>query len=488
MMKQLQHLLDGLSIKRIYGDPAIAIAALAIDSREVSEGTLFMAQKGTLTDGHLYIEKAITSGAKAILCETLPTDLKEGICYIEATNTQILAGPIASAFYDHPSRGMKVVGVTGTNGKTTVATLLHGLFTALGYHCGLLSTVRNMIGEQGVPATHTTPDPISLQKLLREMADQGCAYAFMEVSSHAIHQHRTDGIFFTGGIFTNITHDHLDYHKTFDEYINVKKSFFDHLDKTAFALTNVDDKRGNVMLQNTSALRKTYSLKNPADFKGKIVSDTLDGIEMNIDKIDVHFRLSGHFNAYNILAVYGSACLMGIDKVEALSALSNLQGPAGRFETYRSPIQHILGIIDYAHTPDALLNVLATIKKAEGGHQILTVVGCGGDRDKSKRPVMAQVACELSDKVILTTDNPRSEDPEKILDDMEAGLGVAQKRKTLRITDRKEAIKTACLLAGTGDVLLIAGKGHETYQEVMGVRHHFDDKETLLETFRLLEK
>jgi len=395
---------------------------------------------------------------------------------------------MAHNFYGQPSEKIRLVGVTGTNGKTTVATLLYKLFSALGHTCGLISTVENHIGAEVVPATHTTPDPVSLQALFRKMADAGCSHVFMEVSSHAIHQHRIAGIRFDGGIFTNITHDHLDYHATFDEYIRVKKLFFDGLDKQAFALTNADDKRGMVMLQNTKAERKTYSLRIPADFKGKVLENELDGLQMNINKTDVHFRLSGLFNAYNLLAVYGAAELMGEDKMEVLALLSNMKGAPGRFETYRSVNERILGIIDYAHTPDALLNVLATIKQFGGQRQLITVVGCGGDRDKTKRPVMAEVACEHSDKVILTSDNPRSEDPEAILNDMESGLSFGQKKKTLRITDRREAIKTACSLAHEDDVILVAGKGHETYQEVKGVRHHFDDKEVLQEMFALLEK
>jgi len=384
---------------------------------------------------------------------------------------------------------MKVVGVTGTNGKTTVATLLYKLFEQLGYKCGLISTVQNHIHNEVVPSTHTTPDSISVQSLLAKMADAGCSHVFMEVSSHAIHQKRIAGIDFTGAIFTNITHDHLDYHKTFDEYIRVKKKFFDDLSSKAFAVTNADDKRGMVMLQNTEAAKNTYSLKMPATFKGKVLENNLSGLVMNVDNHEAHFRMIGTFNAYNLLAVYGCAVLLGEDKMNILALLSNLHGAAGRFETYMSDNEKVLGIIDYAHTPDALINVLATINQLRTkGQQLITVVGCGGDRDSAKRPIMAEVACEHSDKTILTSDNPRSEDPEQILNEMEAGLSFAQRRKALRISDRKEAIKTACTLAQPEDIILVAGKGHETYQEIKGVRYPFDDREVLKQNFELLNK
>lgn len=487
-MKQLKELLPFIKTKQVIGNTDVQIDALTIDSRKAGKGSLFFAQKGTLTDGHKYIDQVIEAGAIAIVCEELPAHLKETVVYVQVADVAAITGILAAAFYDQPSAGMKVIGVTGTNGKTTVATLLHKLFQALGYKCGLVSTVQNHIGDTIVPATHTTPDAVSLQGLFRLMADEECDFVFMEVSSHAIHQHRIAGIDFDGGIFTNITHDHLDYHGTFDEYIRVKKMFFDQLGKHAFALTNADDKRGMVMLQNTAAERKTYSLRIPADFKGKVLENDLDGLQMTVNKTDVHFRLSGLFNAYNLLAVFGAAELLGEDKMEVLALLSDMRGAAGRFDTYRSPKERILGIVDYAHTPDALLNVLATIKQFGGQRQVITVIGCGGDRDKTKRPLMAQVACEHSDRVILTSDNPRSEDPEAILNDMESGLTFAHKRKVLRITDRREAIKTACSLAQEDDVLLVAGKGHETYQEIKGVKHHFDDKEILLEVFELLGK
>jgi len=487
-MKTLQELLSNIKTLQVIGSNDVEVHGLIIDSRKAAAGFLFFAQKGTQTDGHSFIPQVIAAGVKVIVCEVLPEEQKADVTYVKVENVAAVIGTVATAYFDYPSEGMKVVGVTGTNGKTTVATLLYKLFQQLGYTCGLISTVQNHIGDTIVASTHTTPDAISIQSLFRQMADAGCTHVFMEVSSHAIHQHRIGGIDFDGGIFTNITHDHLDYHATFDEYIRVKKLFFDGLHKHAFAITNVDDKRGLVMLQNTAAARKTYSLRVPADYKGKVLENDLDGLQMNINKVDVHFRLSGLFNAYNLLAVYGAAVMLGEDSMEVLAKLSDMRGAAGRVDTYRSTNERVLGIIDYAHTPDALLNVLATIKQFGGERQIITVVGCGGDRDKTKRPIMAEVACEHSNKVILTSDNPRSEDPEVILNEMESGLSYAHKKKVIRITDRREAIKTACSLAQEDDVILIAGKGHETYQEIKGVKHHFDDKEVLLETFALLEK
>jgi UDP-N-acetylmuramoyl-L-alanyl-D-glutamate--2,6-diaminopimelate ligase len=408
---------------------------------------------------------------------------------VQVENSAAAAGYIAHNFFGHPTEKLKLVGVTGTNGKTTIATLLYKLFTALGYKCGLLSTVENKIGEKVLPATHTTPDPISLNQLLRQMTDEGCTHAFMEVSSHAIHQHRITGLEFAGGLFSNITHDHLDYHKTFDEYIRVKKAFFDSLPSSAFAISNADDKRGAVMLQNTHAKKHFYSLKMMAEYKGKIIENTLSGLVMNINDQEVHFRLIGEFNAYNLLAVFGAAISMNEDKHEVLRNLSVLTGAEGRFDYTISPKDRIIAIVDYAHTPDALLNVLATIKKLKKGfEQVITVVGCGGDRDRTKRPVMAQVSVEYSDRVILTSDNPRSEDPAAIIKDMEDGLPVAAKRKYLSIVDRKEAIKTAISLAKPEDIVLIAGKGHEKYQEIKGVKHHFDDKEIVSMMFEELDR
>lgn len=488
-MKTLSDILIRTSPVQVQGATAIEVGSLCIDSRKVTTGSVFIAVPGTLSDGHQFIDKAIELGAVAIVCETMPAALQQDVAYIQVKSSALTAGIMADTFYDCPSQELKVIGITGTNGKTTTATLLYKLFEKLGHKCGLLSTVQNHIHDQVEIATHTTPDSISVHGLLRRMVDAGCTYAFMEVSSHAVHQHRIAGIYFAGGVFTNITHDHLDYHKTFDEYIRVKKTFFDELPADAFALTNADDKRGMVMLQNTKATKNTYSLRVPATIKGRVLENNLTGLVMNVDGQEAHFRMIGTFNAYNLLAVYGAAKLLGEDKMNILAELSGLHGAAGRFETYMSPNDKILGIVDYAHTPDALINVLATINQLRtNGQQLITVVGCGGDRDKAKRPIMAQVACEHSDKAILTADNPRSEDPEVILTEMEAGLTGPQKRKSLRITDRKEAIKVACSLAQPGDILLIAGKGHETYQEIKGVKHHFDDREILTETFETLNK
>ena len=488
-MHILRDILINLRVDKITGNQAMEVTGVCIDSRQVTTGCMFIAVRGTLSDGHAFIDKAIAQGASVIVCEQMPAELKVSITYVQVPDSAEAAGRIADAFYDFPSQEIKVVGITGTNGKTTTATLLYKLFEALGHKSGLLSTVQNHIHDKAVAATHTTPDAVSIHGLLRQMVDAGCTYAFMEVSSHAIHQHRIGGITFAGGIFTNITHDHLDYHKTFDEYIRVKKAFFDGLPPAAFALTNADDKRGMVMLQNTNAAKNTYSLRMPASVKGKVLENNLDGLVMAIDGEEAHFRLIGTFNAYNLLAVYGAATLLGQNKMDVLAVLSGLQGAAGRFETYLSPNDRVLGIVDYAHSPDALINVLATINQLrKDGQQLFTVIGCGGDRDKTKRPIMAQVACEHSDKAILTADNPRSEDPEQILNEMEAGLTAPQKRKSLRITDRREAIKVACTLAQPGDIVLVAGKGHETYQEIKGIKHHFDDREVLTEAFETLNK
>lgn len=473
----------------VQGDTSVAVSGICIDSRAVQQGSVFVAVSGTTVDGHNFIDKAISLGAAAVVCQRMPEVKVAGVVYVLVKDSTAATGLMADIFYGQPSRQMKVVGVTGTNGKTTTATLLYQLFEAMGHKCGLLSTVKNHIHTEVVPSTHTTPDAVSVHALLRRMADAGCTYAFMEVSSHAVHQHRIAGIDFAGGLFTNITHDHLDYHKTFDEYIRVKKMFFDGLPEGAFALTNIDDRRGMVMLQNTEARGFTYSLKAPADVKGKVLENNLSGLVMMVDGHEAHFRMIGTFNAYNLLAVYGAAKLLGEDPVQILAVLSGLHGASGRFETLVSPKDKILGIVDYAHTPDALINVLATINQLRtNGQQLITVVGCGGDRDTTKRPVMAQVVCEHSDKAVLTSDNPRSEDPEAILNDMEAGLTGVQKRKSLRITDRREAIKVACSLAQPGDVILVAGKGHENYQEIKGVKHHFDDKEVLTEVFETLNK
>lgn len=485
----LRDILYNVSIQAVHGNNDITVNELRIDSRAVSHGDVFIAIRGVHTDGHAYISKAIEQGAAAIVCETLPDTLQEQVCYVLVADSTAACGVMADNYYEHPSRNLQLVGVTGTNGKTTIATLLFRLYTQLGFKCGLLSTVQNQVGDTIIPATHTTPDAISLNALLARMVEEGCQYAFMEVSSHAVHQQRIAGLKFAGGIFSNITHDHLDYHKTFDEYIRVKKSFFDGLPNTAFALTNIDDKRGNVMLQNTKARKASYSLRSMAEFKGKILENNLTGLIMQIGEQEVHFRLIGEFNAYNLLAVYGAAVLLGQDKHTVLQALSNLQGAEGRFDYILSAKEKVMGIVDYAHTPDALLNVLATIKNLrKGNEQVITVVGCGGDRDRAKRPVMAQVAAEHSDRVILTSDNPRSEEPEAIIHEMEAGVPVHQKKKVLSITDRKEAIKTAMSLANPEDIILVAGKGHEKYQEIKGVKHPFDDKAVLQEMMKMMEK
>jgi len=487
-MQTLQDILYKVRLQQVVGSTNIAVSSIAIDSRKVEKGAVFVAIIGAQINGHVFIEKAIESGAVAIVCETMPALTLKNITYIEVKDTSEAVALMAHQFYGEPSKKVKLVGVTGTNGKTTVATLLFKLFTKLGYDCGLISTVQNQIGSTIILATHTTPDAVSLNKLLAQMVNEGCTHIFMECSSHAIHQKRIAGLQFTGALFSNITHDHLDYHKTFDEYIKVKKKFFDDLPSTAFAITNADDKRGMVMLQNTIAKKYSYSLKTMADFKGKILDNALSGLQMIVNEIEVHFRLIGEFNAYNLLAVYGAAICLGEDKQEVLTVLSMLTGAEGRFD-YVISNQQIIGIIDYAHTPDALENVLSTIKKLRKGYeQIITIVGCGGDRDKTKRPIMAQTACNLSDKVILTSDNPRSEEIADILKDMETGLDSAAKRKYISISDRKEAIKTAVSLAREEDIILVAGKGHEKYQDIKGVKYPFDDKAVLLEVFEMLGK
>jgi UDP-N-acetylmuramoyl-L-alanyl-D-glutamate--2,6-diaminopimelate ligase len=488
-VKKLSDILYKVRTVALSGNTDVEITDVQIDSRKVQKGSLFVAVKGVASDGHEFIDRSIEQGAVAIVCETMPSVLKDGISYVQTNSSSEAAGQIAHNFYDQPTQKLKLVGVTGTNGKTTIATLLYKLFTCLGYTSGLISTVENQIAGKVIPSTHTTPDPISLNALLKQMVDEGCAYAFMEVSSHAIHQRRIAGLEFAGAIFSNITHDHLDYHKTFDEYIKAKKAFFDDLPSSAFAITNMDDKRGNVMLQNTAAKKYAYSLQTMADFKGKILENSLTGLVMTINEHEVHFRLIGEFNAYNLLAVYGAAICLGENKEHVLQCLSNTTGAEGRFDYMISGKQKLIGIVDYAHTPDALVNVLATIKKLKHGHeQVITVVGCGGDRDKTKRPIMGEVACEHSDRVIFTSDNPRSEDPQQILNEMEATLSSAAKRKFLSIPDRKQAIKTAVNMAQPEDIVLIAGKGHEKYQEIKGVKYHFDDKEVLKEMFDLLGK
>ncbi len=487
-MQTLQDILYKVRLKQVIGNTNVLVTSIAIDSRKVVGGSVFVAIKGVHSDGHLFLNQAIESGAVAIVCEVIPVERTEGITYIEVKDSSEAVALMAHQFYGEPSRKVKLVGVTGTNGKTTIATVLYKLFTRLGYICGLVSTIQNIIGKEMIPATHTTPDAVSLNELLSLMVEKDCTYVFMECSSHAIHQNRIAGLQFAGGLFSNITHDHLDYHKTFDEYIKVKKKFFDDLPSTAFAITNSDDKRGMVMLQNTHAKKYTYSLRTMADFKGKILDNALTGLQMLVNEIEVHFRLIGEFNAYNLLAVYGAAICLEEDKFQVLTALSMLTGAEGRFD-YVISKSRIIGIIDYAHTPDALENVLSTIKKLKKGYeQVITVVGCGGDRDKTKRPIMAQTACNLSDKVILTSDNPRSEEIADILRDMEMGLDSAAKRKYISIADRKEAIKTAVSLAKDDDIILVAGKGHEKYQDIHGTKYPFDDKEVLRQVFELLDK
>lgn len=484
-MANLRDILYKVQLKAVYGTTDREISTICADSRKVVADACFVALRGTAVDGHMHIAAAIQAGASVVVCEKCPDAIENGITYIEVGNAAIALGWMAHNWAENPTASMKVVGVTGTNGKTTVATLLYQLFTGLGYTCGLISTVKYVIAGTEYPSTHTTPDAVSLALLLKQMKEQGCTHVFMESSSHAIHQYRMEGIVFAGGIFTNITHDHLDYHKTFDEYIRVKKAFFDHLPKNAFSISNLDDKRGTVMLQNTVANKYFYSLQSVADFKGKLIDNHLSGLHMLINEQEVNFRLIGEFNAYNLLAVYGAAICLGEDRQEVLTVLSNLTGAEGRFD-YQISKDGVIGIVDYAHTPDALLNVLQTVKKLrKGGERVITVVGCGGDRDKTKRPIMGLVACEHSDKVIFTSDNPRSEDAAQIIRDMEAELKVDHKRKFISIADRKEAIKTAVTLANPDDIILIAGKGHEKYQEIAGVRLPFDDKQILNESFEL---
>jgi len=485
----LQEILYKVRIRSVHGKLDVDVRDLQLDSRKVGKDSAFIAVKGTHTDGHQFIEAVSVAQPAAIICEIMPVHLKDEITYIQVENSAAASGLMAHNFFGQPSEKLKLVGVTGTNGKTTIVTLLYKLFSSLGYTCGMLSTVQNLIGNTVLAATHTTPDPITLNQLLHDMLKSGCTHVFMETSSHAIHQHRIDGLYYTGGIFSNITHDHLDYHKTFDEYIRVKKLFFDGLSSAAFAITNADDKRGEVMLQNTAASKYSYSLKTTADFKGKILENNLTGLVMLVNDQEVHFRLIGEFNAYNLLAVFGAAICLGEEKAEILRNLSVLSGAEGRFDYLISPKEKIVGIVDYAHTPDALENVLSTIHKLrKNDERIITVVGCGGDRDKMKRPVMGEVACQLSDRVVFTSDNPRSEEPEAILQDMEEGLNTAARRKFISITDRREAIKTAVNLSQPSDIVLVAGKGHEKYQDIKGVKYPFDDKVVLREIFDLLDK
>ena len=480
---KLELLIKDIKPISILGDVTTEITGINIDSRQIEAGHLFIAVRGTQTDGHNYIGKAIEQGAKAVSCETIPEDKPDHTTFIQVANSEEVIGKVATTFYGNPTEKMELIGVTGTNGKTTIATLLYNMFRKMGYKCGLCSTVCNYIDDEAIPTEHTTPDPITLNRLLGRMADEGCKYAFMEVSSHAVAQKRIGGLRFAGGIFTNLTRDHLDYHKTFENYRDAKKAFFDLLPKEAFALTNRDDKNGLFMTQNTKAKVKTYSLQSMADFKAKVIEESFEGMLLEINGKEVSVPFIGRFNVSNLLAVYGAATMLGKTPEEILLVLSTLHPVNGRFETIRSQ-EGVTAIIDYAHTPDALKNVLSTINEILCGRgQAITVCGAGGNRDKGKRPLMAQEAVNQSDRVIITSDNPRFEDPQDIINDMLAGLDQEQMKKVIAITDRKEAIRTACMMARPGDVILIAGKGHENYQDVKGVKHHFDDHEIVKEAF-----
>ena len=483
-MMKLKDILTNCNLLEIVGEKDADIVDITFDSRKVSQGTLFFAVKGTQVDGHDYIDSAIEKGASVIVCEKMPRKKAENVTYVKVDNSAYVLGVGASNFFGNPSEKLKLVGVTGTNGKTTIATLLYRLFTEAGYSCGLLSTIENIVNRDVVPSTHTTPDPIELNALLQQMVDKGCEYAFMEVSSHSVAQDRIAGLHFAGGIFTNLTHDHLDYHKTMANYRNAKKKFFDDLPQGAFALTNLDDKNGAYMLQNTKARKLSYALKHDADFKGVVMESHFDGMLLKVNDTEMFTQLVGGFNASNILAIYGAAFALGFNKDELLVEISKLRGANGRFDMVHSE-KGIVGIVDYAHTPDALENVLVTINEVRCHKEtLITVVGCGGNRDTTKRPEMAAVAVKLSDRVILTSDNPRNEDPDEIIRQMKAGVAEADKGKVLSITNRREAIRTAVALAKRGDIILLAGKGHENYQEIKGVKNHFDDKEVLSEAFK----
>ena len=483
-MKPLDILLKSLRTYTLTGTPELNITEILFDSRAVSaqpDGStqLYVAQRGTQTDGHKYIASAIKQGCRAVVCEELPQTLADGVCYIKVADSSVALGMLADAFYGHPSRKLKLVGITGTNGKTTTVTLLHRLFMNAGHPTGLISTIVNKIGNEEIPTNHTTPDAVELNRLLAKMVEEGCEYCFMEVSSHALCQHRVTGLRFAGALFSNITHDHLDFHKTFANYIAAKKSFFDKLPKSAFALTNIDDKNGRVMVQNCKAAIHTYSLRTAADFRGVVMENAFTGLHLRVNGHEVYFKLCGKFNAYNLLAIYGAAVLLGMDEMEALTLMSGLDSAAGRFQMMRTD-EGATAIVDYAHTPDALENVLKTIRDIVGKDaEVLTVVGCGGDRDALKRPEMAEIACKYSSKVILTSDNPRTEDPQAILDDMLKGVPAAKSKQVVVIENRREAIKTACMMLQPKGVLLVAGKGHENYQEINHVKHHFDDTEEI---------
>ncbi|MBL7898377.1 MAG: UDP-N-acetylmuramoyl-L-alanyl-D-glutamate--2,6-diaminopimelate ligase [Crocinitomicaceae bacterium] len=487
-MKNLQDILYKVNLVSVHGAMNREISAVIFDSRKMVENAAFVAVKGVQSDGHQFIEKAILTGASVIVCETLPEKIIESVTFIQVKDSSVALAYMATNFYDNPSEELILTGVTGTNGKTTTTTLLHRLFNDLGFKSGLLSTVVNKIGEREIPSTHTTPDPVELNRLLREMVTEGCTHCFMEVSSHAVHQHRVTGLNFKIGLFTNITHDHLDYHKTFRDYINAKKGFFDALGSNATAIVNVDDANGMVMVQNTKAKVRTLAMLTLADYKVKIMENSFSGLILSINGQEVYTNLIGGFNAYNLLSVYAIAVELGLDKIDVLTGMSKLKSVEGRFEYFTSP-KKITAIVDYAHTPDALKNVLGTIQTVRTrNEQVITVVGCGGDRDKTKRPLMANIAAEMSDKVILTSDNPRSENPDEIIREMQQGLPVEKTSRALSVTNRAEAIKVACALAQPGDILLIAGKGHEKYQEIKGVKYPFDDFETVKETLKTLQK
>ena len=485
---KLSELLKNVKPLCIIGSEDVDITGVNIDSRKIEKGHLFVAMKGTQTDGHKFIPKALELGATAVLCEDLPEEKADGVTYVQVDSTESAVGPVATVFFGEPSTKLKLVGVTGTNGKTTIATLLYNMFRKFGHKCGLLSTVCNYIEDEAIPADHTTPDPIELNRLLHQMVEAGCEYAFMECSSHAIAQQRIGGLKFTGGLFTNLTRDHLDYHKTFENYRDAKKAFFDGLSKDAFAITNADDKNGSVMVQNCKAKVKTYSTRTMADFRARIIECHFEGMYLEIDGREVGVQFIGKFNVSNLLAVYGAAIMLGKKPEDILVILSTLKSVAGRLEPIRSK-EGVTAIVDYAHTPDALENVLNAIHEVLEGKsgQIITVCGAGGNRDKGKRPLMAQEAAKQSDRVIITSDNPRFEEPQDIINDMLAGLNAQQMKKTISITDRKEAIRTACMMAQKGDVILIAGKGHEDYQEIKGVKHHFDDREVVREIFDMAQ-
>ena len=480
-MMQLEQILKDIATIAWHGNRNISIGSVVFDSRQVTKDSVFVAVRGVQTDGHLFIEKAKALGAAAIVCEAIESEQIGDTTVVVVKDAAEALGKMSANFFGRPSEQLKLVGVTGTNGKTTCATLLHQLYTALGFKAGLLSTVENRIGTVVVPSTHTTPDPVQLNKLLQDMVSAGCDYAFMEVSSHAVQQRRIAGLHFVGAMFTNLTHDHLDYHGTFANYLKAKKLFFDELPKEAFSLINIDDRNGKVMVQNTASSVSTYSLRKPSDFKAKIIENGLLGLHLQLDGQAFFARLRGEFNAYNLAAVYGTAKLLGADAIEVLTILSNLAGAEGRFETVFNAQKQVTGIVDYAHTPDALEKVLETIRDLKQGGKVITVVGCGGDRDSAKRPIMAKIAAQMSQIVILTSDNPRSEDPAAIIAQMEAGIPENTSATCLSIENRQQAIKTACKLAQRGDIVLVAGKGHEKYQDIKGVKHPFDDKEILTE-------